>query len=167
MSTTSEISASRRGSGRWTARGTFPFQRSTNEGGTKELREVWPHFQVLSNELSTPRNLVCPETKTAPAKSWWELRDLNITYFVGLTSEATLPQSLLSGDAGFLISGKPPETNLVFLTTNVDISFPQSVHRSIGQIATGDGSVGRLSAKRLKEQLRESGLATNIILLPR
>src|ERR1044071_4217613 len=30
----------------------FPFEQSTNNGGTMELTAVWQHFQVLSNELS-------------------------------------------------------------------------------------------------------------------
>ncbi|HUS34802.1 MAG TPA: hypothetical protein VM680_05580, partial [Verrucomicrobiae bacterium] len=110
----------------------FPFEQSTNHGGTKEFSSVWQHFQVLSNELSIPRILVCPETKTPSSKSWRYIRDANITYFVGLTAAETLPQSFLSGDTGFLISGQPPATNPVSLTTNSDISFPQSVHRSVG-----------------------------------
>lgn len=144
----------------------FPFERSTNHGGTKELTAVWQHFQVLSNELSTPRILICPETKTRPPKSWQSIRDTNITYFVGITAAETLPQSFLGGDAPLLISGLAPGTNLVSLTTNSDISFPNSVHRSVGNIVMGDGSVQQLSAARLKEQLRASGLETNVLLLP-
>jgi hypothetical protein len=144
----------------------FPFEQSTNNGGTLELAAVWQHFQVLSNELSTPRILVCPETKIRPSKSWRDFRDSNITYFVGLTAAETLPQSFLGGDTGFLISGQPPATNPVSLTTNTPISFPQSVHRSIGIILMGDGSVMQLSPPRLNEQLRVSGVDTNVLLLP-
>src|SRR6266487_2961529 len=41
----------------------FPMQTSVTNGGTAELVGygfVWPHFQVMSNELVTPKLLVCP-----------------------------------------------------------------------------------------------------------
>src|SRR5215471_17674280 len=41
----------------------FPMQVSTNQGGSMELTNgLWAfaHFQVMSNELSTPRVLLCP-----------------------------------------------------------------------------------------------------------
>ena len=144
----------------------FPFEQSTNNGGTMELTAVWQHFRVLSNELRTPRILICPETKARPSKSWQNIRDTNITYFVGLTAAETLPQSFLGGDTGFRISGLTPATNRISLTTNSDISFPQSVHRSVGIVVMGDGSVQQLPSARLKEQLRVSGLDTNVLLLP-
>src|SRR5215831_10505979 len=42
----------------------FPMQVAVANGGTMELvrtKVVFPHFEVMSNELSTPRILFCPE----------------------------------------------------------------------------------------------------------
>src|SRR6266478_5107680 len=42
----------------------YPAQVSVTNGGTMELVEsgqAWVHFLVMSNELSTPRILMCPE----------------------------------------------------------------------------------------------------------
>src|SRR5258708_17009284 len=42
----------------------YPAQVSVTNGGTMELvlsGIVWPHYSVMSNELSTPKILVCPE----------------------------------------------------------------------------------------------------------
>jgi len=42
--------------------GRFPMQVSVTNGGTMELVSsglVFPHFQVMSNELSTPKILFC------------------------------------------------------------------------------------------------------------
>src|SRR5438045_9793440 len=42
----------------------YPAQVSATNGGTMELVDsgtVWPHFSVMSNELSTPKILVCPQ----------------------------------------------------------------------------------------------------------
>ena len=43
--------------------GKFPFQVSTNQGGSLEYvgsKEVYRHFLVVSNELSNPKVLRCP-----------------------------------------------------------------------------------------------------------
>src|SRR3954464_12020781 len=42
---------------------TFPMQLSTTNGGTMEFTtglNAYRHFQVMSNELSTPKVLFCP-----------------------------------------------------------------------------------------------------------
>ncbi|MCL4786304.1 MAG: hypothetical protein KJ070_05835 [Verrucomicrobia bacterium] len=70
----------------------FPFNLSTNEGGTLEVcapdkdgfdaSAAW-HFQVLSNELNTPVILVCPKDKTRkPAKDFASLLPASVTYRV-------------------------------------------------------------------------------------
>jgi len=68
----------------------FPFNVSTNDGGTMELCSVGEdgfarnpalHLQVMSNELNTPKILVCPEDYSKiPAASFGLLRPENITY---------------------------------------------------------------------------------------
>jgi len=68
----------------------FPFNVSTNQGGTLELcqpgsdgfdRNAVFHFRVLSNELSTPKILVCPaDTKKTAAASFELLGPANISY---------------------------------------------------------------------------------------
>lgn len=68
----------------------FPFQISTNGGGTLELcdrdadgfdRNSIAHFLAASNELSTPLLLCCPKdrSKTA-AKDWDKVSAANVTY---------------------------------------------------------------------------------------
>jgi len=70
----------------------YPFNVSTNAGGTKELCAAGPeqfdsnavfHFQVMTNpeELTTPALLVCPQDKLKkPAPSFSELTASNVTY---------------------------------------------------------------------------------------
>ena len=69
----------------------FPFNVSTNLGGTLELCAPGPdgfdknaamHFLVMSNELSTPSILVCPADKRLTATDWEHLRAANVTYQV-------------------------------------------------------------------------------------
>src|ERR1051326_6908646 len=69
----------------------FPSQISTNAGGTRELLNgVFAHFRVISNELSTPKVLLCPaDLKRSSATSFAALQNPNISYFVGVDAVAT------------------------------------------------------------------------------
>lgn len=68
----------------------FPWQVSTNEGGTKELCQPdkdgfdlnsFRHFQVMSNELSTPLVLICPsDRQKKPAANFGSLAASNVSY---------------------------------------------------------------------------------------
>jgi hypothetical protein len=70
----------------------FPFNVSTNKGGTLELclpgsdgfdRNSAFHFQVMSNELSTPKILVCPtDGKKKAALNFESLQAGNVSYQV-------------------------------------------------------------------------------------
>ena len=70
--------------------GRFPFNVSTNAGGTMEFCATGAdgfdsnaalHFQVMSNELSTPSILVCPEDGSRkPARGFPSLRPSNVIY---------------------------------------------------------------------------------------
>jgi hypothetical protein len=68
----------------------YPFNVSTNAGGTLEFcvvgkdgfdRNTFLHFQVMSNELSTPKLLICPQDRSKKAATnWTSLGPENITY---------------------------------------------------------------------------------------
>jgi hypothetical protein len=85
----------------------FPFNVSTNSGGTLELCAPGPdgydrnaalHFMVMSNELSTPRVLVCPsDSRKSFALSFQNLQPANVTYLLrsGPGVEDTNPATVL------------------------------------------------------------------------
>lgn len=68
----------------------FPFNVSTEKGGTRELCNLnsegfdqasYRHFQVMSNELSTPKILVCPEDSSRQvASDFSDLQPENVSY---------------------------------------------------------------------------------------
>jgi hypothetical protein len=63
----------------------YPFMVSTNKDGTKDFGvDVWPHYATMSNELTSPRILVCPKDRRPPAKDWASLRNQNVSYFPNL-----------------------------------------------------------------------------------
>jgi prepilin-type N-terminal cleavage/methylation domain-containing protein/prepilin-type processing-associated H-X9-DG protein len=70
---------------------------------------AWAVFAVLSNELSTPKIILCPsDSKKRPASTWRAMLASNggaatdpnksVSYYVGLTASEEQPQSILSGD---------------------------------------------------------------------
>ena len=63
---------------------------STDKGGTMEFNtgaDTFRHFQVMSNELSTPRILICPADTRAITNNFARLNNQNVSYFVGLGGE--------------------------------------------------------------------------------
>ncbi|HLP77372.1 MAG TPA: hypothetical protein VK327_10700, partial [Candidatus Paceibacterota bacterium] len=70
----------------------FPFNVSNAKGGTLELCDrgsdgydmaSWRHFQVMSNELNTPKILVCPSDKSKTvATGFANLEPGNVSYLV-------------------------------------------------------------------------------------
>jgi len=85
----------------------FPFNVSTNKGGTLELcsvgndgfdRNAAFHFMVMSNELSTPKILVCPaDSKKQPALDFLSLQPANVSYQMhsGTNLSETAPEEIL------------------------------------------------------------------------
>ncbi len=64
-----------------------PMAVSTRKGGTKEFTtgaDTFRHFQVMSNELSTPKILICPSDTRTVADNFVRLKNQNVSYFVGL-----------------------------------------------------------------------------------
>lgn len=87
--------------------GQFPFNVSTNAGGTMELCRLGEdgfdlsaaiHFQVMSNELNTPKILVCPDDKTRkPLLVFGQVQSENVSYRMrsGTNITDALPRSVL------------------------------------------------------------------------
>jgi hypothetical protein len=86
----------------------FPFNVSTNKGGTLELcapgsdgfdRNAALHFQVMSNEMSTPNILVCPaDSKRQPALDFPGLQPAYVSYKLRTGSDIheTHPEQVLA-----------------------------------------------------------------------
>src|SRR5277367_1938035 len=65
----------------------YPMNVPMAKGGTKEFdtgADTFRHFQVMSNELSTPKILICPADIRTIAANFVSLKNKNVSYFVGL-----------------------------------------------------------------------------------
>jgi hypothetical protein len=88
--------------------GNYPFNLSTNKGGTMELSargvdgfdiNAARIFQVMSNELSTPKVLICPaDSKRQPSPNFESLQPANVSYRVCSSTNVneTNPQEVLA-----------------------------------------------------------------------
>jgi len=152
----------------------FPWQVLVSAGGTKDDGVTFPewvdHFRAISNDLPTPRVLVCPEDKARiPADDWNFMTGIeNVSYFAGITAEETKPLTLLSGDSNILGGGGglEPFWNS-FAGSSIDIEWDGTLHGRSGHIALSDGSVQFYSTAELRDHLTAalaSGGITNIVI---
>lgn len=150
----------------------FPMQVSVTNGGTMELtaggRNAWLNFLVMSNELSTPRNLWCPADKDHVLDTNWisGFSARNVSYFVGLDTVARRPKMLLSGDDNFTINDVPVGSGLLELSVKAPIAWTAERHKSVGNIGRADGSVETVDNSGLITLLLQTGVATNRLAIP-
>ena len=122
----------------------------------------------MSNELSAPKILICPaDTNRFAANNFTtDFNNAKISYFVGLNADNIHPQTILSGDDNFEISGVPVKSGLLELSTNSQISWTAARHKFIGNIGLADGSVQMLGIHQPLLTLQSIGIATNRLAIP-
>jgi prepilin-type N-terminal cleavage/methylation domain-containing protein/prepilin-type processing-associated H-X9-DG protein len=149
----------------------YPMEIPVTNGGSMELvatGNVLVTFLVMSNELSTPRILHCPEDmEHIETSSFATLTSFNISYFIGadVTNE-TAPQAILSGDDNLEVGGMPVKSGLLELPKNTPVAWTAARHKFVGNIALADGSVQQFTARQLQNTLNQSTLATNRFAIP-
>ena len=149
----------------------YPMAISTTNGGTMELAtagSLVSTFQIMSNELNTPKLLLCPaDTDRSVASNFQtHLSGRNISYFVGLAADTNSPQAFLSGDGNFEIGGATVKSGLLEFSMNTPIAWTTARHHRAGNIGFADGSVQELSNSDLTNCLQQTGLATNRLAIP-
>ena len=150
----------------------YPMGISVTNGGAMELAaagNVPASFLIMSNELSTPKILACPEdADRAPALAFAEFAgNSNISYFLGVDVTDDLnPQMFLAGDDNFAIGGVPAKSGLLRVGTNTPATWTAARHIHHGNIGFADGSVLETDDKSLVQKLEETRLATNQLAIP-
>ena len=141
----------------------MPMDVPVASGGTKEFdtgADTFRHFQVMSNELSTPKILICPADTRIVANNFARLKNQNVSYFVGLEANDEFPQRFLDGDRN--ITGESnPENGILKLVPGQRVTWTQDIHVNQGNVGLSDGSVQQYSNSRLRDALRNSGDPTN------
>jgi type II secretory pathway pseudopilin PulG len=138
----------------------FPWEIPGEKGDIhiNYLADPANYIRAVTNELSTPRVLVCPADNRTEATNWTQSSRTNLTYFISPDASATLPDSFLAGDRnitnefGVLLSGLR-----ILSRTNYAAGWDKTIHKYQGDAGMADGSVQQLSSARLREQLRNTG----------
>ena len=156
-------------------------------------RGVFGIFLVMSNELSTPKILMCPSeyessmrqvatsfagfVPVGTATTVPYTNDLNTSYFVGVDAQETYPSMFLTGDHN-LGSGNPPAqpylaapaigTPYVSLGTNfppnnLSVGWMDNMHSRMGNVALADGSVQEFTRFTLQAALMNTGDAGHVL----
>ena len=145
----------------------YPAQVSTNAGGAMELVAsglAFPHFNVMSNELCSPKVLLCPsDAKRRCATNFTTLRDANISYFVVPEASETVPEMWLSGDRNLATNTVPLKRGLFTMPTNRVMSWTAQMHNLNGNICFADGSVQQYSSTRLYQSITNALQAYSVV----
>ena len=149
----------------------YPMGISVTNGGSKETvatGNVVQTFLLMSNELSTPRILVCPaDSSRTAALSFTGLANSNVSYFIGVdvTNEAN-PKMILSGDGNLQVGGIPVKPGLQAFGARDPVAWTATRHINAGNIGLVDGSAQQVDDSGLTNLLGLTGIATNRFAIP-
>jgi prepilin-type N-terminal cleavage/methylation domain-containing protein len=172
----------------------YPMQVPASEGGPLNqaafgaapygAQYTYQVFGTLSNELSTPKMLVCPSDERTAATNFnmllgnsvagAYLANANVSFFVGKDAQDGNPQMLLIGDrhiVGYAPGGNLPNpipgggygnVGAVALGTNFIAgsqtpALTDKIHRGKGNVLLSDGSAQQVNSARLRDLLRSTG----------
>jgi prepilin-type N-terminal cleavage/methylation domain-containing protein len=171
--------------------GKYPWQVDPTQGGitppaVNQLANLTNSatfiFSTISNELSTPKIVVCPsdERPVLRTNNWNFVVAPNgmaaaekpkaVSYFIGLSANEETPQSILSGDRNltnglygldFKVAASYNKTLKVLATdanNNARLAwgYTDRIHQNAGNLLLGDGSVQQVSSGRAREQIRDA-----------
>ncbi len=135
--------------------------------GRADARGVNKIFGCMSNELSTPKVLMCPSEadtlRTVASQFGWTVigtsansiaytNDLNVSYFVGVDANDTQPQMFLTGDHNLGAGQNPPTSpfqpglaNNMLFAVALGTNFPSTANNTVGwldSMHSKQGNVG-------------------------
>jgi prepilin-type processing-associated H-X9-DG protein len=165
----------------------FSFQLPQTNGGTMEFTaaaNAWRHFQILSKGfdapqdgrnpewlsrlLEAPKVFICPtdpDRLRKPATNFTRLSNSNVSYFIGLDSLPTDPQTIFSGDRN-ITNGMRIKNGILELTAKNPAGWTSEMHKRAGNVALADGSVQQVSMTGLRSTIENTGVFTNHFQMP-
>lgn len=149
----------------------YPAEVSVANGGAMELAakgDAVLVFQVMSNELSTPKILCCPndDEHTCGTNFTTDFSAKNISYFAGLDAKLSDPQALLSGDDNFQVAGVPVKSGVLEISSGTSVGWTAARHKFAGNIGMGDDSVQSMNDSMLSKLVQQTNFTTNRLAIP-
>jgi hypothetical protein len=149
----------------------LPMQVSTNDGGTKDWvgsSEVYRHFLAASNEISDPKVLICPaDSKRSAVTSFASLHNQNLSYFIELNAQESLPMMMLTGDRHLSSNDIALPNGCYLISTQQVLGWGPELHGTAGgNVGLTDGSVQRVGVTNLTRLRASQQIATNWLAIP-
>jgi prepilin-type N-terminal cleavage/methylation domain-containing protein len=137
----------------------FPWKVAVADGGTVGLT-LRDHFMVASNELNSPKILVCNSDSTKSRYSRWDngFTVANISYFLCQEADETKPQTILSGDRNATGGGPWTYTDGVGQTQP---AWGTDIHVKAGNIGLADGSAQQVTDQNLRKQIGAANMTSD------
>lgn len=149
----------------------YPTQVTGTNGGSQEAALAGmaaPIFEVVSNELFTPKTLICPADRARVCASAFSghLGNSNVSYFVNVEIDDHYAWMFAAGDRNVTTNGAPLASGAVhLLRTNSLVAWTAAIHRDNGNVLLVALSVQQWNSAALRAALRDSG-TTNRIAVP-
>jgi len=154
--------------------GQFPWAVPVREGGSMEdladEQRIWRHVAVLSNELSTPKILLCPKdprfdkigSKTlvfGPPPDKKALRfgsNEHLSYFLYTGANAEVLERIVAGDRNLTRNGTPVQGKVTPSATDIFQFTRPGHHDHVANLLQAEGSVLIATPSRAKEFFADS-----------
>ena len=148
----------------------LPMEVPAADGGAKEAALQGlplPIFQVMSNELSTPSVLLCPQDSARQRATNFgpNLNETNLSYFVCQNPSDSGSPGILLGDRNLtnqLIPGK----RYIAFTRELSLGWTEEMHSCQGNVGFPDGSVGQFRNGAFSLRREGRSVQTNRLLIP-
>lgn len=145
--------------------GKFPWAVPVREGGTQEEiadeQRIWRHVAVLSNELSTPKILMCPKDPRFDKLGNKSLtfgtptnnntlqfgHNEHLSYFLATGANEEEPELLMGGDRNLTRNGVPVQGRITPTPTDLFQFSNPGHHDGAGNVLMSDGAVHLLNAR--------------------
>jgi len=138
--------------------------------GHAQQGNTWFQFAWVSNELATPRILMCPADKAKKLATSWGIEDnggflhasyrnLAASYGIGLDAFSDNPNHVLSGDRNMdtrILAGcsaGPTGVPTFLVPSDLRTKWTHNIHFSSGNALFTDGRALELSNKELREAI--------------
>ena len=147
----------------------YPMAVSTNKGGTMEWgpgNDMFRHYQVMSNQLNNPAIMVCPSDNRKEASDFASFSNTNLSYFVGLDADETMPHMALAGDRNLVTNGIAVNAGLTTITPTIAVTWTITIHKTMGNVGLADGSVQQFSNAGIQQFFSRTGTNVNRLAVP-
>lgn len=145
--------------------GKFPWAVPIREGGTQEEladdQRIWRHVAVLSNELNSPKVLLCPKDPVFDRLAGTNLvfgppqtnntlqfgHNEHLSYFLATGANEEEPELLMGGDRNLTRNGTPVQGKITPTAADLFQFTKPGHHDGFGNVMMSDGSVLQTVAK--------------------